>query len=202
VTADRRDGLARAVREVAERMEAGTCRPLTIEDFPLSMAALGECVEQVIEQREKKAADSALEVPQDLPMAEPGLGARHPVAVAIVTSELGVLVGRRADGSPPWTFPGGKLEPGESAEHAAVREVEEETGLLVRATGFIGQRLHPDTRRTLVYVAAEPVNGTAVFVAAEDELADVRWASLREADELLPGMFGPVRDYLARVLPG
>jgi hypothetical protein len=28
--------------------------------------------------------------------------------VAIVTSRLGVLVGRRRDGDPPWTFRGGK----------------------------------------------------------------------------------------------
>jgi 8-oxo-dGTP pyrophosphatase MutT (NUDIX family) len=36
------------------------------------------------------------------------------VAVAVVTSPLGVLVGRRRDGVPPRTFPGGKIEPGES----------------------------------------------------------------------------------------
>lgn len=35
------------------------------------------------------------------------------VAVAVVTSRLGVLAGRRRDGVPPWAFPGGKLEPGE-----------------------------------------------------------------------------------------
>jgi 8-oxo-dGTP pyrophosphatase MutT (NUDIX family) len=38
------------------------------------------------------------------------------VAVAIVTGPLDVLVGRRRDGHPPWTFPGGKIEPGESPE--------------------------------------------------------------------------------------
>lgn len=53
--------LADAVREVAERQQAGTCRPLTVEDFPLSMQALGDCVEQVSEQREQQgeAADPA-----------------------------------------------------------------------------------------------------------------------------------------------
>jgi len=47
---------------------------------------------------------------------------RPAIAVAIVTSHLGALVGRRRDGSPPWTFPGGKIEAGESPEGAAVRE--------------------------------------------------------------------------------
>ncbi len=35
-----------------------------------------------------------------------------------VTSALGALIGRRRDGTPPWTFPGGKIEPGESPEDA------------------------------------------------------------------------------------
>jgi 8-oxo-dGTP pyrophosphatase MutT (NUDIX family) len=45
------------------------------------------------------------------------------------------VVGRRRDGNPPWTFPGGKIEPGESPEDAAVRETLEEIGLRVRVTG-------------------------------------------------------------------
>src|SRR5579859_7620100 len=47
-------------------------------------------------------------------MTDPGSRpARPEVAVAIVTSDLGVLVGRRRDGTPPLTFPGGaRREPG------------------------------------------------------------------------------------------
>jgi hypothetical protein len=37
-----------------------------------------------------------------------GTGTGKPVVVAVVTSPLGVLIGRRADGHPPWTFIGGK----------------------------------------------------------------------------------------------
>jgi 8-oxo-dGTP diphosphatase len=122
------------------------------------------------------------------------------VAVAVVTSELGVLVGRRADGDPLWTFPSGKVEPAESPDAAAVREVLEETGLTVRPAGVLGQRLHPQTGRALLYVAAQPVHGTAVRVAAPAELAEVRWASLATAIELLPGMFEPVRAYLGKMI--
>ena len=120
-----------------------------------------------------------------------------PVVAAIVTSALGVLVGRRNDGSPPWTFIAGEVEPGELPEDAAIREVKEETGLEVRAGQVIGERDHPATGRHMIYMAAAPVRGTSVFVGDEAELAEVRWVSLAEADELLPGMFEPVREYLA-----
>src|SRR5580692_6674761 len=73
----------------------------------------------------------------------------QPVVAAIITSPLGVLVGRRNDGSPPWTFIAGEVEPGESPEDAAVREVKEETGCLVTAGGVIGRRVHPKTGRTM-----------------------------------------------------
>jgi hypothetical protein len=42
----------------------------------------------------------------------------------------------------------------------------------------------------MVYLEARPTHGTDVFVGDEDELAEVRWVSLAEADKLLPGMFG------------
>jgi 8-oxo-dGTP pyrophosphatase MutT (NUDIX family) len=126
-----------------------------------------------------------------------------PVAAAIVTSELGVLAGRRNDQTPPWTFIAGKIEPGESPADAAVREVKEETGLEVAPGRVLGRRVHPSTGRTMIYLAAKPVGDTYVFVGDEAELAEVRWLSLSEADELLPGMFEPVRAYLGRALrPG
>jgi 8-oxo-dGTP pyrophosphatase MutT (NUDIX family)/transcriptional regulator with XRE-family HTH domain len=126
--------------------------------------------------------------------------AQQPVVAAIVTSDLGVLVGRRNDGKPPWTFIAGEVEPGERAEDAAIREVKEETGLRVTAGQIIGERVHPKTGRTMIYMAAAPTHGTDVFVGDSEELAEVRWVSLAEADELLPGMYEPVRDYLAATI--
>jgi 8-oxo-dGTP diphosphatase len=126
----------------------------------------------------------------------------QPIATAIVTSNLGVLVGRRNDGKPPWTFIAGEVEPGESPADAAEREVKEETGLEVEAGQVIGERVHPKTGRTMIYMAARPVRGTEVIVGDEDELAEVRWVSLAEADELMAayGMFEPVHEHLAREL--
>ena len=126
--------------------------------------------------------------------------ADQPVVAAIVTSPLGVLVGKRNDGKPPWGFISGEIEPGESPADAAIREVKEETGLRVVAGQVIGERDHPATGKHMIYMAATPTHGTDVFVGDEDELAEVRWVGLAEADELLPGMFTPVREYLEREL--
>jgi 8-oxo-dGTP pyrophosphatase MutT (NUDIX family) len=123
-----------------------------------------------------------------------------PIAAAVVTSERGVLAGRRNDGKPPWTFIAGEVAPGESAADAAVREVKEETGLEVSAGRVLGRRVHPSTKRTMVYLAAHPTGGLDAVIGDEIELAEVRWLSLAEADELLAGMYPPVRAYLGRAL--
>jgi 8-oxo-dGTP diphosphatase len=128
--------------------------------------------------------------------------APQPVVAAIVTSRLGVLIGRRNDGKPPWTFIAGEQDAvkDENPADTAVREVKEETGLRVEAGAVIGERVHPKTGRRMVYIAAAPTHGTDVFVGDEEELAEVRWVTMAEADELLPGMYEPVREHLAREL--
>jgi 8-oxo-dGTP pyrophosphatase MutT (NUDIX family) len=150
----------------------------------------------------KKVGSGIYVLEQEPSMPEPASNPEHqPVVAAIVTSHKGVLAGRRHDGTPLWTFIAGEIEPGESAVDAAVREVKEETGLEVRA-GYqeIGRRVHPKTKRTMIYLACTPVAGTDVFVGDEEELAEVRWLSLAEVDTLLPGVFEPVREHLGRLI--
>lgn len=139
---------------------------------------------------------------QEAPLTEaPTTPEPQPVAAAIVTSDLGVLAGRRNDGKPPWTFIAGEVEPGESPADAAIREVKEEAGLVVSVSATLGRRVHPKTGRTMIYLACSPTEGTKVHVGDPEELAEVRWiASLAEADELLPGMFEPVRAHLITAL--
>ena len=58
------------------------------------------------------------------------------VAAALVDAEGQVLLQQRPEGRSMaglWEFPGGKVEPGESAEAALVRELAEELGIAVEA---------------------------------------------------------------------
>lgn len=150
-------------------------------------------VDDLRRQLRARTGDVVTEPSADLPQ-------RPAVITAIVTSKLGVLVGKRNDGKPPWTFIAGENEPMESPKDTIVREVKEETGLEVTAGEILGERVHPKTGRHMVYVAARPTRGTDVFVGDEEELAEVRWITLAEADELLPGMFEPVREHLGETI--
>jgi 8-oxo-dGTP diphosphatase len=127
----------------------------------------------------------------------------QPVVAAVVTRDDRLLVTWRNDKTPPAGFLSGEIEPGESPADAMVREVKEESGLRVEVVAEIGRRVHPRTQRTMIYVAGRPVGETSVFVGDAEELADVRWVTLDEADEAFApfgGMFGPVHDYLGRNL--
>ena len=68
-----------------------------------------------------------------------------PSAIAsIVDADGRVLLLERSDGDDLWGFPGGAMEPGESAVEAVKREVREEVGLEVEPVELIGVYSSPD----------------------------------------------------------
>lgn len=133
------------------------------------------------------------------PVTEPMTLAELPhVVLAVITDGAPnphVLIAQRRDGIPPWTFPGGDIAHGETYADAARRRVLAETGVTVTTTRLIGRRIHPKTSRVMVYSHAE-VDNTDVRLTDTDDLAEVRWASIDETRELMPDMYGPVRQYL------
>jgi 8-oxo-dGTP diphosphatase len=99
-----------------------------------------------------------------------------------------VLLIRR--GTPPrqgeWSLPGGRIEPGERAVEAALRELHEETGVEAEITGLIAvvDGLFPEAGRHYVlidyaarWLAGEPVAG--------DDAVEARFVSLEEAGRLI-----------------
>lgn len=59
-------------------------------------------------------------------------------AVACIRDGERLLLQRRGDDDSGWGFLGGAIELGESAEEAVIREVHEESGLVVRVDGLLG----------------------------------------------------------------
>jgi 8-oxo-dGTP diphosphatase len=147
---------------------------------------------------EEPVPETTAHTPQPLLDAHTPL--RPSIVAAIVTSKEGVLIERRHDGRPLWTFPAGEAEPGESPADTAIRETKEECGIQIVVSHVIGERNHPKTGRHMIYLAARPYQGTAVHNGDEAELAEVKWVHMGEAEELLVGMFEPVHEHLAQVL--
>ena len=123
---------------------------------------------------------------------------RPAIVAAIIVDDGRVLMVRRRvrEGDLSWQFPAGELEPGESFDAAAVRETREEVGLAVKATQFLGERVHPATGRQMAYVACETVSGTAEVVD-QDELDAVAWCTRSELAARVPhALFPAVQEYL------
>lgn len=125
-------------------------------------------------------------------------GDRPVIAAAVVLDQGKVLMVRRRvkEGGLSWQFPAGEVELGESGDEAAVRETLEETSLTVRATKQLGGRVHPNTGRTMLYVACDRVAGTAEL-ADDEELAEVAWCDRATLAAYVPyPLFAPVQEYL------
>jgi 8-oxo-dGTP diphosphatase len=121
--------------------------------------------------------------------------AELPSPTDVVQAAGGLLV-RRRDGvleiavvhrplHHDWSFPKGKLEPGETFELAARREVLEETGMACRLVRFIGHTEYVDRKgrpKAVAYWIMAPEAGAFRPNAEVDEL---RWLTLAGATQLL-----------------
>lgn len=85
---------------------------------------------------------------------------RTAAVCAVILDDTGrVLLQRRADNG-LWVLPGGGVEVGESASQAIVREVREETGLLIQVRRLVGVYSNPE-QTTITY----PDGNTVAYVA-------------------------------------
>lgn len=109
-------------------------------------------------------------------------------------------------GRDDWSLPKGKLEPGESYEECALREVAEETGYECVLGSFAGFTEYLDRRgrpKVVAYWYMDPVPGSSFrhqpTVAAE-EVDELRWLELEVARRALT--YGHDRDLLGAVGAG
>jgi 8-oxo-dGTP pyrophosphatase MutT (NUDIX family) len=137
---------------------------------------------------------------------------RAPRATAVVPSAFvavaaadRLLLVRRCD-SGMWELPGGRVDVGENAVEAAVRETAEESGVRIRVTGLVG--LFTDPRHVIrgadglvrqqfaVVMRGHPLDGTPC--GDRHETCDAAWVAVAD----IPGlpMEPPVRIWIGHFL--
>lgn len=120
-----------------------------------------------------------------------------------------ILLQRRRD-TGQWAIPMGKMELGETPAQCAIRETQEETGVLTEITGILG--IYSDPGHIIAYTDGEirqeyevillgrPVSGTPTV---NDEASDVGWFTPEDIKELdiHPTQWRQLRDFLDATWP-
>jgi 8-oxo-dGTP pyrophosphatase MutT (NUDIX family) len=115
-------------------------------------------------------------------------GDRHIVVAAVALLRDGHVLTVRKQGTERFMLVGGKLEPGESARDAALRETYEEVGLHLTDATLLGE-FHSEAANE----RGHTLHSTVFWIECDDEpvaageIAEVRWTPLDDhPDDLAP----------------
>jgi 8-oxo-dGTP diphosphatase len=103
------------------------------------------------------------------------------VALVFIRQQDAILLVKQNYGAKYWSLPGGIVEPGESLDQAAIREVREETGLEVRINRVVGLYSKPDEEALAITFDADVISGS--LNQPTDEIAKCQFFPL----DHLPG---------------
>ncbi|KAA6447297.1 8-oxo-dGTP diphosphatase MutT [Bacillus swezeyi] len=81
-----------------------------------------------------------------------------------------------------WEFPGGKLEEGENAREALIREIEEELGCTIEVGDLIAD-IHHEYEKVIVNLITLHANIVKGKPEAKEH-AELRWVPVRELESL------------------
>ena len=179
------------------------------EDVDELLRGSGESREQEPERPTRPAPAEAATAPGPVtaPLKKRDRTAR-PVAMAIVVKDGLALMTHRRYKEPAfqWNFVSGEVEPGETPEQAAIREVREEVGLEVTIEHRLGDRIQPVSKRHMHYFICRVTGGDVDLVDHEENIA-VAWCTLEEVyqhfEELaqIPGgLYRPLFEFLDQAL--
>lgn len=122
------------------------------------------------------------------------------VVIGIVNKNGKILMIKRAkkEGNLLWAFPGGKVEDGETKEQACIREVHEETGIIVTTKQVLGERIHPDTNRKITYFLCDYVSGQ-IKLSNENEIIEIAYKNQQEFNrDIKTDIYPPVKEYIKK----
>jgi ADP-ribose pyrophosphatase YjhB (NUDIX family) len=134
-----------------------------------------------------------------------------PSVNVVVENDKGeILLIRRSDNN-NWALPGGAIDIGESLTQAAVREVQEETGITCEITGLVG--IYTDPKHIILYTSNNEarqefsivLTGRSVGgnLTCSVESVEVCWMHLRDVEgrDMDRSMRLRLADYLAKATP-
>jgi ADP-ribose pyrophosphatase YjhB (NUDIX family) len=176
--------------------DASSSYPLTLGEQPMYCPACGKQVEERILEADHRPR---------LVCPDGHVTWRNPrlVVGSLPTRAGRVYLTRRSiePGAGRWTYPGGFLEVGESAQEGARRETEEETQLRVEMGRLIGAYSRPHVGVVTLIYEANVVGGAAEPGAATREVRDFGPDEIPWEELAFTTVESALRDWVAS-LPG
>lgn len=126
-----------------------------------------------------------------------------------IDGQLKIALAQRRRESKTWVLPKGHIEPGETLEQAALREIHEEAGLTrVQLLAYLGSVVRESrkdgetVRKTIHYYLAYALPAEQPELPTEDGFAEVGWFAPADALERLPyeQEKGFMREHLGHLL--
>ena len=115
------------------------------------------------------------------------------IAAGLLVRDGRILLGHRAGWKPNWPNHwdaiGGRLEPGEAAEQALIREIGEEIGVGVLQSAFLADIAHPASANgtahlSTIFAVLDWSGGEPANIC--DEHSEIGWFTPDEMDDLEP----------------
>ena len=117
------------------------------------------------------------------------------VGIVSLNDEILIIQRKYREGDLLWQFPGGKIEDGELAEEAVLREVLEETNIGCTLVKYLGKRIHPATDTKILYYACKYTSGE--IAVCDNEVADAKWIKCHDISKYFTTpIFTPIIEYL------
>ncbi|WP_313798568.1 NUDIX hydrolase [Cytobacillus sp.] len=103
-------------------------------------------------------------------------------------SENVLMVKNKGENSSYYTLPGGAVEPGETLEEGAIREVKEETGFDVEINGVfsVSEAFFEDRGHHVIFFTFRgKIIGGEMSISMPDEIEEITWMDSQKAEDFI-----------------